>query len=684
MVGVTHRTAPYSEQQLRWAYAAAARGELAPRHVRTWQERAKRRRLPESVGEAPQIEIERSPDGFPHAAATVKKMGQLIREFSSKYDIRHLATEITKDIPSKSATKELYALYQWVRRNIRYRKDPRFLEWLQTPTRILKEGAGDCDCIATLIGALAESLGHPTRIITVGETKTTPRHVAVEAWDGKRWVMLDPVLEGSGDTGSIEPGKFGLHAKGERITWDTRGLPMLGAVQTTVVKPVRNEQSYDLWSASAFKLSGVGADQIWAVREGAIPGTSATGYVGDMGFSLKKIGRAIGKGVKGIAKGVLKVAPGILKAIPLPQTQAAALALEAAKKGASLLKGKGKGKAAGVKAAPTGLRPMRASVPEAGGSVEVIPMLAASLRDLIAMAKAQSALSGIKPTISFQFGGIGETAAASDAIAAVNAFIKKKGEPPQIALAAVRTFQALDAKDGRKGALSIDGLWGPNSQTAAKWYTGQAVPPVAKPYLKYAITWVPPAATVPPPSAVTPVTVPSAPQKPVIPISAPTLITPTVTPTAAKPAVVPTVKPVTQVVALKPVSPTAAKPAAKPTIAKLTPVAKTTPPKVTPTAVRPTAAAIIPSIAPPPPSIVRPTAAAVPMILPEMDTEVVPTIPRVGPAYPVTAPTYPVTAPTYAVTAPTAIAPTGPTPISENINRHPWLWLLGAWALLRR
>lgn len=109
--------------------------------------------------------------------------------------------------------------------------------------------------------------------------------------------------------------------------------------------------------------------------------------------------------------------------------------------------------------------------------------------------QAESALGLFKPTITFTLNGLGAATAqqAQAAINAVQAFAVKAKQPPQIAIAAVAAFQKAD------GLLKPDGLWGPNAQAAAAFYTGRPVsqlPAVAKPYAKSKVTWKPPAAVI--------------------------------------------------------------------------------------------------------------------------------------------------------------------------------------------
>jgi len=212
---------PYSTRQELWAFAAEERGELPRGTAHKLAHRAKRR----AFGDA-RIIVKELPDGWPHARSSVKMIGQLIDAGSHDWTIRQLATQITKDIASKSPTAEIYAIYKWVRKNIRYRHDPLDLEMLQGATRTIKEGAGDCDCMTILIGSLARSLGHKVTIRTVGKTLHSPEHVAALVWDKKRWISVDPVLEPPGDTGQNEPGLFSAYAPGPSTIWNLKGKEM--------------------------------------------------------------------------------------------------------------------------------------------------------------------------------------------------------------------------------------------------------------------------------------------------------------------------------------------------------------------------------------------------------------------------------------------------------------------------
>lgn len=320
---------PYSEQQERWAFAAEARGELPTGTALRWARRAKRRAL----GDLATVQISSSPDGWPQSKATVKKIGALIRQYSHHPLIRQVATRICKDIPSKQPTVEIDRIYQWVRRNIRFRYDPIGIEWLQTPTRTLTERSGDCDCITTLIGSLCRSIGHPVALRTVGRAKTSPSHVSALVYDRKRWISLDPILEGPGDVGQERPGHFATYAPGPAVVWNLEGKPMLGNYSDLGITPTAQDMT--LWQfAPAFRVetAAPGPTRIYSREHSAtfghspecrshqiplsdlayywlpsdIDGEEFSGYVSDLG--MWGIFKKIGKIAKGIGKIVGKIA----------------------------------------------------------------------------------------------------------------------------------------------------------------------------------------------------------------------------------------------------------------------------------------------------------------------------------------------------------------------------------------
>lgn len=127
---------------------------------------------------------------------------------------------------------EIRALFSWVRRNVRYTRDPQNHEWLQTPLVTVLFGHGDCDCQAMLLGTLLMSIGYAVRIVIVGNGPEQYHHVFVAARyrkDGEdRWIDLDPtVADGFGlKRGFAARREFDIGEQG--ILKETSGKPAYG------------------------------------------------------------------------------------------------------------------------------------------------------------------------------------------------------------------------------------------------------------------------------------------------------------------------------------------------------------------------------------------------------------------------------------------------------------------------
>ena len=111
----------------------------------------------------------RIPCGEPGTDATVRIMRKMIEAGKRDLSIRQLAERILRlyHVPNYQYVSELAALHDWVRRNVRYTKDPHEVEYIQTPRRLLQTRMGDCDDMAVLLGSLAEVVGHPVGIKVV-------------------------------------------------------------------------------------------------------------------------------------------------------------------------------------------------------------------------------------------------------------------------------------------------------------------------------------------------------------------------------------------------------------------------------------------------------------------------------------------------------------------------------------
>lgn len=131
------------------------------------------------------------PDGKEGTLTTLKLMREFTRNGKRSLPVRSLAVELTNGNNQKDWIGELKALHAFVRDRIRYVKDVRDVETLQTPEVTLHVGAGDCDDKSVLLASLLEAIGHPTRFVAIGFRPDDFEHVFVESRIGNSWIPLE-------------------------------------------------------------------------------------------------------------------------------------------------------------------------------------------------------------------------------------------------------------------------------------------------------------------------------------------------------------------------------------------------------------------------------------------------------------------------------------------------------------
>lgn len=142
------------------------------------------------VAPQPQVEIAVAP-GREGVIDTLRLMRRLVRHYKKSPEIRNKAESIIAFASEKNWAGEVESLFSWVQSNIRYTLDTNGIERLQTPEALLASGQGDCDDKATLLAAMLEAVGHPSRFVAVGFQRGELSHVFVEARIGEEWVALD-------------------------------------------------------------------------------------------------------------------------------------------------------------------------------------------------------------------------------------------------------------------------------------------------------------------------------------------------------------------------------------------------------------------------------------------------------------------------------------------------------------
>ena len=138
----------------------------------------------------------RVPRGIPGTLHTARLIASMIREGARDFWVRQCAISIFRACGARAKDRraEAAGLFHWVRRHIRYTRDPVRLETLHTPRRLLVVRAGDCDDMTILLGSMLLATGHPVRLALVGFRSDRPHaysHIYPEVLIGRRWVALD-------------------------------------------------------------------------------------------------------------------------------------------------------------------------------------------------------------------------------------------------------------------------------------------------------------------------------------------------------------------------------------------------------------------------------------------------------------------------------------------------------------
>ena len=124
---------------------------------------------------------------------TLQFMRKLIREGRKHPDVRAKALELVRPFQQKNYRREINALFDFVKNNIRYVRDTRGVELLHQPDKLLQIEQGDCDDKVILLCSLLESIGHPTRIEAIAHVNPEKfGHVYCSSKLGSKWVTLDP------------------------------------------------------------------------------------------------------------------------------------------------------------------------------------------------------------------------------------------------------------------------------------------------------------------------------------------------------------------------------------------------------------------------------------------------------------------------------------------------------------
>lgn len=134
------------------------------------------------------------PDGRAGTRETLKHMRQLVQQGKSDPANRYLANSIITHVPAKDWRRELGAIFEWVRGNVRYSLDPNDCETIQGAAQTAALGYGDCDDFCILLATLCECAGHPCCFVALGfDSPGEFSHVVVIASGAAEtgWICMD-------------------------------------------------------------------------------------------------------------------------------------------------------------------------------------------------------------------------------------------------------------------------------------------------------------------------------------------------------------------------------------------------------------------------------------------------------------------------------------------------------------
>ena len=147
----------------------------------------------------PRILVYRIPKGSKGTLVTARLIAEMIRAGAKDFYVRQKAIQIFRiyGIRPKNRLGEVCALFDWVRRNIRYTRDIFRVELLHSARRMLELQAGDCDDMTILLGAMLMSTGHPVRLVLAGFRPNKPHvysHIYPEVNVRGRWIAIDATV----------------------------------------------------------------------------------------------------------------------------------------------------------------------------------------------------------------------------------------------------------------------------------------------------------------------------------------------------------------------------------------------------------------------------------------------------------------------------------------------------------
>lgn len=134
------------------------------------------------------------PGGVAGVRATLAIMQKLAREGRKDPGVIAVAEQVVRDCPANDTKCEIGKLFYWTKSKIRYLRDVRDVEKINTAERTLRVGTGDCDDMSVLLASLLEAVGNKTRFVVMGFSSGEYEHVVTQVRLGTGWITLDPTV----------------------------------------------------------------------------------------------------------------------------------------------------------------------------------------------------------------------------------------------------------------------------------------------------------------------------------------------------------------------------------------------------------------------------------------------------------------------------------------------------------
>lgn len=144
--------------------------------------------------------LARMPNGRAGVFHTLRLMRAMVAQARTDPSIIQAAVSAVFLAPQKDEYAEAAAVFEFVRDHVRYVRDVLAIETLTDPRMTLQRMVGDCDDQVTLLAALLESVGYPTRFVVAGYSDDRNfEHVYLQTLVNGEWIDADPT----------EPNPFG-------------------------------------------------------------------------------------------------------------------------------------------------------------------------------------------------------------------------------------------------------------------------------------------------------------------------------------------------------------------------------------------------------------------------------------------------------------------------------------------